>query len=102
MHKRYTAQEMRSYADAIAGDLRDNDPGGVEYFYDDLIPVVEALRQSADILDSIRNEISVIEKMPTANLDGSFENQKVNGERLMAKLAFYDKTKEIASEVPNG
>lgn len=51
MAKRYTAQEMRSYADAIAGDLRDNDHGGVEYFYDDLIPVIESLRQAADAME---------------------------------------------------
>ena len=51
MSKRYTAQEMRDYADAIAGDLGDNDHGGVEYFYDDLIPVIESLRQAADELE---------------------------------------------------
>ena len=49
--KTYTAQEMRDYADAIVGDLWCNNNRGVEYSYDDLIPVVEALRQSADMIE---------------------------------------------------
>lgn len=50
MHKVYTAQEMRAFADAIAGDLCDNGHR-VEYTYDDLIPVIESLRQAADMME---------------------------------------------------
>lgn len=56
MAKKYTAQEMRDYADAIAGDLGDNDHGGVEYFYDDLITIIESLRQAADIMEREERE----------------------------------------------
>lgn len=62
---------------------------------------VVMLRQKADILDCIQKEIDIIEKMPTADLDGSFANQKVNGERLMAKIAFYQKVKKIVGEAHN-
>lgn len=61
--KRYTAKEMRDYADAIAGDLGDNDHGGVEYFYDDLIPVIESLRQAADTCEKIEGEIKRLEDL---------------------------------------
>lgn len=48
MAKTYTAQEMREFADAIAVDLNDNGHRSVEYTHDDLIPVIESLRQAAD------------------------------------------------------
>ena len=58
MSRKYTAQEMRDFANAIAGDLGDNDHGGVEYFYDDLIPVIEALRQAADMMERAEGVIA--------------------------------------------
>lgn len=63
MLKHYTAKEMRDYADAIAGDLGGNDHGGVEYFYDDLIPVIESLRQAADTCEKIEGEIKRLEDL---------------------------------------
>ncbi|MCQ2300607.1 MAG: hypothetical protein MJZ81_10845 [Bacteroidales bacterium] len=63
--------------------------------------IAAMLRQAAEILDGVLNEITVIEKMPTANLDGAFENQNVNVARLLAKIAFYDKVKKIVGEVSN-
>lgn len=90
MAKKYTAEEMREIADEIANV---ND----EYHS----KASAMLLQAADILEGIRDEIDIIENMPKANLDGSFENQRVNGERLMAKISFYDKVKEIVVEVSN-
>lgn len=51
MSKVYTAQEMREFADAISGDLCDNVHRSVEYTYNDLIPVIDSLRQAADLLE---------------------------------------------------
>lgn len=86
--KMYTAQEMRVRADYLEGALADAKTAAM-------------LRQAAGIIDGILKEVGIIEKMPTADLDGSFANQKVNGERLMAKIAFYQKVKKIVGEVHN-
>lgn len=51
MMKIYTAQEMRKFADAIAGDLNESGHTSVSYTFDDLIPVIESLRQAADTLE---------------------------------------------------
>lgn len=87
MAKQYTAYQMRVAAKACEESGH--------------MILVKMLRQAADVLDGIRNEISIIEKMPTADLDGAFENQKVNVARLLAKIAFYDKVKEIVGKVHN-
>lgn len=94
--KRYTAQEIRELAEMIyhGGAFALTDPSTVK-------ANVAMLRQAADDLDNILNEIDIIEKMPTADLDGSAANQKVNGERLMAKVAFYQKVKKIVGEAHN-
>lgn len=47
----YTAQEMRDFADAIAYDLNESGHTSVRYTYDDLIPVIESLRQAADAME---------------------------------------------------
>lgn len=91
MTKRYTAQDMRKVAKSFLSSEVNLDF--------DKRDIAAMLRQSADILDGVLNEITIIEKMPTAALDGAFENQKVNGERLMAKISFYDKVREIVGEV---
>ena len=90
MARKFTAEEMRELADELA---LVND----EYHS----KASAMLLQAADILEGVREEIDIIEQMPTANLDGSFENQRVNGERLMAKISFYDKVKEIVGKVHN-
>lgn len=90
MAKQYTAEEMRQMAGSIVYER------SVEYF-PDVEKIAAMLRQAADALDGIRDEISSIEKMPTADLDGAFEHQKVNGDRLMAKIAFYDKVKALVA-----
>ena len=51
MPKTYTAREMREFADAIAGDLCGNGHRSVKYTYDDLIPVIESLRQAAEAVE---------------------------------------------------
>lgn len=56
MSRVYTAQEMRDFADAIAGDLCNNGHRSVAYTYGDLIPVIEALRQSADAMEREERE----------------------------------------------
>ena len=84
--KRYTAQEMRVRADYLEGALADAKTAAM-------------LRQAAGIIDCILKEVGIIEEMPTADLDGSFANQKVNGERVMAKIAFYQKVRKIVEEV---
>lgn len=88
--KMYTAQEMRDMAEQIL--ITDDD------WYDD---AGHMLRQAAGIIDCILKEVGIIEEMPTADLDGSFANQKVNGERVMAKIAFYQKVRKIVEEVRN-
>ena len=86
--KMYTAQEMRVRSDYLEGVLADKKTAAM-------------LRQAAGIIDCILKEVGIIEEMPTADLDGSFANQKVNGERVMAKIAFYQKVRKIVEEVHN-
>ena len=86
--KMYTAQEMRVRADYLEGALADAKTAAM-------------LRQAAGIIDCILKEVGIIDEMPTADLDGSFANQKVNGERVMAKIAFYQKVRKIVEEVHN-
>lgn len=98
---KYTAEDLRKVADNldsvyVAPECEDKKE---QYGYLSMASMM--LRQSADILGGILNEMTIIEKMPTAALDGAFENQKINGERLMAKISFYDKVKEIVGEVHN-
>lgn len=91
--RKYTADEMREMAaEAEVMEVAD------QFCGHDMDTIASMLRQSADILERIRNEVSAIEKMPTANLDGAFEHQKANGEKLVAKIAFYIKVKEIVGE----
>ena len=86
--KVYKANEMRVRADYLDGALADAKTAAM-------------LRQAAGIIDCILKEVGIIEEMPTADLDGSFANQKVNGERVMAKIAFYQKVRKIVEEVHN-
>ena len=86
--KVYKANEMRVRADYLEGALADAKTAAM-------------LRQAAGIIDCILKEVGIIEEMPTADLDGSFANQKVNGERVMAKIAFYQKVRKIVEEVHN-
>ncbi len=49
--KIYTAQEMRDFADAIAADLNDCGHTSVTYGFDDLLPIIQCLRQSAEMVE---------------------------------------------------
>lgn len=58
----YTAQEMREYADAMAGDFIDSNHNPVEIIYDSGIVIIECLRQAADDKERLEAIVKHLEK----------------------------------------
>ena len=65
--KRYTAQEMRDFADAIAADLNDCGHTSVTYRFDDLLPIIQCLRHSAEVVERCEAEIAKLPYPPNAD-----------------------------------
>lgn len=56
--KIYTAQEMRDFADAIAADLNDCGHTSVTYGFDVLLPIIQCLRQAAEMQERCEKVIA--------------------------------------------
>lgn len=56
--KKYTAQELRDFADAIAADLNDCGHTSVTYGFDDLLPIIQCLRQAAEMQERCEKVIA--------------------------------------------
>ena len=72
--KIYTAQEMRNFADAIAADLNDCGHTSVTYGFDDLLPIIQCLRHSAEVVERCEKVIAKCNEAkdmnsPTWNFD---------------------------------
>ena len=65
--KKYTAQEMRDFADAIAADLNDCGHTSVTYRFDDLLPIIQCLRHSAEVVERCEAEIAKLPYPPNAD-----------------------------------
>lgn len=55
----------------------------------------EEIGQTRKDIGEIRRNILETESMPSAPLDGAMENQRINGEKLVAKVNFYDFVKGV-------
>lgn len=92
MAKTYTAQEMRETAERFAFE-EDSSRSNT---------IVAMLRQAADTLErekQIIEEVSKVDAMKVALLDGHPMHQQTNAKRIAAIIEFFPKVKEIIGEV---
>lgn len=62
----------------------------------ELLDSIEAkAKKMQDEIAQIRGRASEIDSMTFAPLDGAMENQRINGEKLVAKVNFYDFVKGV-------
>ena len=74
--KIYTAQEMRDFADAIAADLNDCGHTSVTYGFDDLLPIIQCLRHSAEVVERCEKVIAKCNEAKNMNSPNySFDKQ---------------------------
>ena len=60
---KYTPYDMRSFADAIASDLNDNGNSSVTYTFNDLLPVIQSLRNSADSIERLEKVMEICKRV---------------------------------------
>ena len=90
LDKVYTANDMRSAAKCISCC-----EFGLKF---DNMDTARMLRQAADAIErekAIKNKLAKIDAMAVAPLNNNLLHQKTNGEKVIAKIEFFESVKEI-------